>query len=112
MLRAATGFMVAGAVALAAGIVVNTATAGESPLWWLHDSDSLGRFLPVVGTLLAGIGIVRHRVLGRWAGVALVVAALACFQFNAQDARVLFALPLGPAWVAVGFDLTRQRSAR
>ena len=54
---------IAGAVALAAGLVVNAVITGDSPLWWLHDSDSLGRVLPVAGSGLVGIGLLRSRLL-------------------------------------------------
>jgi hypothetical protein len=57
--RAGTALLRVGAVLLAAGIAVNATLPGDSPLWWLHDTDSLGRLLPVAGALLTGVGVRR-----------------------------------------------------
>jgi hypothetical protein len=102
LLRAGTALLWGGAVLLAVGIAVNAALPGDSPLWWLHDTDSLGRLLPVVGALLTGVGGLRTGGPLRWPGAALIVAALVSLPFNAQDDRVLLSLPLGVAWLALG----------
>ena len=102
LLWSGTGLVAAGAVLLAVGIMVN-ATGHDSPLWWLHDSDALGRFLPVLGGVLTGAGLLRGRILPRWAGLALVAGAIFSFGFNVQNARVLLVLPLGLAWVAFAY---------
>lgn len=88
--------------ALSLGLVINAALPGDSPLWWLHDSDSMGRLLPVLGTVAAGVAAVRGHWLGRWQGVLLIGSALASFGFNAQIDRILFTVPLGAAWTVVG----------
>ena len=107
---AAAAFLSAGAVALAAGVVINAAIVGDSPLWWLHDSDSLGRFLPVVGSALAGVAVVRARALRAWAGAALIIGSVLTLGFNAQNARVLLTIPLGLAWVATGVEAGRSHT--
>ena len=109
--RLATGLVLAGAATCVLGLVVNAVLPGDSPIWWLHDSDSLGRFLPVLGSALGGVAAWRGRWLRRWQGALLVVTALASLGFNAQTDRILFALPLGVAWVVVGAsELFRHRA--
>jgi hypothetical protein len=102
--RAGTALLWIGAVLLAVGIAVNAALPGDSPLWWLHDTDSLGRFVPVAGTLLMGVGGLRAGGPLRWSGTALIVAALVSLPFNAQDDRVLLSVPLGVVWLALGIS--------
>ena len=73
----------------------------------------------VVGFVVAGIAILRARVLPRWVAVLIVVGALAMLGANEQTARVLLMIPFGVAWVAVGYVLwsgvggpTRQPATR
>ena len=63
----------------------------------------------VLGFLLLGIAVLRARVLARWAGVLLVIGALAMLGFNDQNAQALLAIPFGIAWVAIGFALRSER---
>ncbi|MGY1828325.1 MULTISPECIES: hypothetical protein [unclassified Blastococcus] len=107
-LRAGAALLWAGAVLLAAGIAVNAALPGDSPLWWLHDTDSLGRLVPVAGALLTGVGGTRAGGVLRWSGWALVVSAVVSLPFNAQDDRVLLSVPLGVAWLALGISCAAQ----
>lgn len=93
-----------GAALLALGVVVNRGRSTGAPLWWLHDSDSLGRLLPVLGTLVLGLGILRTGA-HRWLAALLVVAALVGLAFNAQDERTLLSLPVGAAWIAFGLQV-------
>jgi hypothetical protein len=65
----------------------------------------------IAGFALTGIHIMRTNVLPRWAGAALTVGASAMLVFNDQDARVLMAIPLGLAWIAVGYVLWSERGA-
>jgi len=109
--RVGTGLVLSGAAALSLGLVINAALPGDSPLWWLHDSDSLGRFLPVLGSFAAGTAALRGHWLGRWQGVVLVVTALVSSGFNAQTDRILFTVPLGVAWTAVGVRALRLGAA-
>lgn len=111
LLLAGSGLMWTGAVLLVVGLGVNAVAAGDSPLWWLHDSDSLGRLLPVAGSMLTGIGMLRMRGPATWAGVALVVAALVAVPFNAQDERVLLDVPLGLAWLSWGWSSATRAGA-
>jgi hypothetical protein len=108
MLRAGAGLVAAGAVLLTVGIWIN-AQVTDSPLWWLHDSNTLGRFLPVLGGLLIGLGLLRERTLPSWAGLALLAGAALSFGFNVQNTRVLLTLPLGLAWVVFGCAAWRAR---
>jgi hypothetical protein len=70
----------------------------------------------VVGFVLLGIAVLRAGVLPRWTAVFLVVGFLAMFGFNDQNAQALLAIPIGIAWVAVGYVLwsggTIRRPAR
>ena len=104
LFRAGAALLWLGAVLLAAGIAVNAALPGDSPLWWLHDTDSLGRLVPVAGALLTGVGGRRAGGPLRWSGSALIAAALVSLPFNAQDDRVLLSVPLGLAWLALGIS--------
>ncbi len=104
--------MLTGAAMLAGGVVANAALAGDSPLWWLHDTDTLGRLVPVAGAFVAGLGVVRSRQPARWVGAVLVVGAVVALPFNAQDDRVLLSIPLGLAWVVTGVWWAVRRTRR
>ena len=108
--RAGTALLWVGAVLLAAGIAVNATLPGDSPLWWLHDTDSLGRLVPVAGALLTGVGGLRAAGPWRWSGSALIVSALVSLPFNAQDDRVLLSVPLGVAWLALGISWAARKN--
>jgi hypothetical protein len=95
-------------VRLDAWIGVNAAPPRDSPLWWLHDTDSLGRLVPFAGARLKGVGGLRAGGPLRWSGSALIVAALVSLPFNAQDDRVLLSVPLGVAWLAFGVSLAMR----
>ncbi len=65
------------------------------------------------GLVFLGVAILRSRVLPRWTAALLIIGALAMLGANEQTARVLLTIPLGVAWVAVGYVLWsgRQESA-
>jgi hypothetical protein len=63
----------------------------------------------VIGLVLLGVAILRSGVLPRWAAALLIVGALAILGSNEQTSRVLLMLPLGVAWVAVGYVLWSGR---
>ena len=111
LVRIGTGALWTGAALLVLGLVVNAVLPGDSPLWWLHDSDSLGRVVPVVGSLLIGIGVLRTGWMAPWGGITLVIAALVSVPFNAQDDRVLLDVPLGLAWLFLGLLGAARREA-
>jgi hypothetical protein len=90
-----------GAALLVLGLVLNGGRSTGASLWWLHDSDTLGRLLPVLGTLAFGFGMLSAGS-HRWLAVLLIVAAILGFGFNAQDERTLLSLPIGMAWGAFG----------
>jgi hypothetical protein len=78
-----------------------------------------GLLAVVVGFVLLGVAILRARVLPRWAAAVLIVGALAMLGANEQTAWVLMSIPLGIAWVTVGYllwsgsrmgEVTRQTS--
>jgi hypothetical protein len=105
--------MATGGLLVLGGVVVNSVMAGDSPLWWLHDTDTLGRIIPVVASVVAGLAAVRRLWFNRWAGVLLMGAALASLPLNVQDDRVLLNVPLGGAWVlAAGSVLPRHGRRR
>ncbi len=65
------------------------------------------------GLVFLGVAILRSRVLPRWTAALLIIGALAMLGANEQTSRVLLTIPLGVAWVAVGYVLWsgRQESA-
>ncbi|WP_210505734.1 hypothetical protein [Naasia sp. SYSU D00057] len=93
--------LVLGAALLALGIAVNRGSSDGATLWWLHDSDTLGRIVPVLGTLMAGIAMLRDGT-PRWLPALFLLAAAASFGVNIQDERALLGLPVGVAWAALG----------
>lgn len=66
----------------------------------------------ILGFVLLGIAILVAGVLPRWAALLLIVGALAMLGFNEQTALALMAVPLGVAWVAVGYVLWSGASAQ
>jgi energy-coupling factor transporter transmembrane protein EcfT len=99
--RTAFALLLLGAVLLVLGLFMNASFAAGSPLWLLHDSDTLGRMLPVVGTLAAGVGLAASPG-ARWLAPVLIGTALIGLGFNAQDERTLLSIPVGLAWIAYG----------
>ncbi len=57
----------------------------------------------VAGFLLLGIVILRAKVMPNWVAVLLILGTLAMFGMNMETARVLLTIPLGVAWVGVGY---------
>ncbi|WP_207454159.1 hypothetical protein [Desertivibrio insolitus] len=92
--------LLAGAALLVVGLFVNRGASDGSPLWWLHDSDTLGRLLPVAGAFAAGLAL-WGEASRRLALLFLGAAAVGLFV-NVQDHRVLLDLPIGLAWVVLG----------
>lgn len=112
LITAGKVLMLIGASLLAGGVVANAVLAGNSPLWWLHDTDSLGRLVPVAGAFVAGLGVLRSRQPARWVGAVLVVGSVVALPVNAQDDRVLLSIPLGLAWVVTGGWWAVRRTLR
>jgi hypothetical protein len=96
------------------GLVQGLLYGGDYPLMPLFVIP--GVLALVVGFVLLGIAVLRAGVLPRWTAVFLVVGFLAMFGFNDQNAQALLAIPIGIAWVAVGYVLwsggTIRRPAR
>lgn len=107
-----TALVLAGVAVLCLGVVINALLTGDSPLWWLHDSDSLGRFLPTFGSLAAGIAAIRGHWFERWHGASLVLSVIVSLGFNAQTDRILLTVPLGVAWTLIGLHELRSRHRR
>lgn len=100
-----------GGALLVLGLILNARHSTVAPLWWLHDSDALGRLLPVLGTVLFGLSM-RRTEAHRWLAAGLVLAGLVGLAFNAQDERTLLSLPLGVAWIAFGLVVLRSSRLR
>jgi hypothetical protein len=66
----------------------------------------------MVGVLFLGAAILRSGVLPRWVGVLLASGAICLLAFNEQTARVLLAIPIGVAWVAMGSVLWAEPRPR
>lgn len=64
-----------------------------------------GALALIAGIFTLGVAILRSRVLPRWAAALLVAGALAMLGFNEQTGAVFMAIPLGIAWMAVGYVL-------
>jgi hypothetical protein len=73
---------------------------GLEELWVLL---VLGLLIVAVGSFLLGIAVLRSRAMPRSVAVFLIVGGLLFFGFNTEDARALFALPLGAAWAWLGY---------
>ena len=112
LLRCGSVLLWTGAALLAGGLVVNAVLPGDSPLWWLHDTDSLGRLVPVAGAFVVGWGIVRSHRPAPWLGALIMAASVVAVPVNAQDHRVLLSVPLGAAWVVTGACWAARRRER
>jgi hypothetical protein len=100
--------MVAGVVVLALGGTAQALSVGGDVPYFVTGILTL-----IVGTFLHGVAILRTAVLPRWAGLLLVIGALAALPANYQNARVLLAIPFGLGWAAVGYVLwSAQAKAR
>jgi hypothetical protein len=91
------------AVLVLAGLIQALFFNGDFPL--MPGFVVPGVLAVIVGFVLLGIAILRAGVLPRWAALLFIVGALAMLGFNEQTWRTLMALPLGVAWVAVGYVL-------
>jgi hypothetical protein len=75
------------------------ATGDDAPVWPTH---YLSILCVALGTSILGFVLSRARTVPPWVGV-MTVAASAVLPFShMQDWRVLFWLPLGMGWLAVG----------
>ncbi len=96
----------AGAALLATSLVVQG-------LFFDGDFPLMPAFVIPGGLALAGgfllFATAVLRVVPRWAGVLLVIGALALLGVNDQNARILLAVPFGGAWMAVGYALWAGR---
>ena len=58
-----------------------------------------------VGLALVGWSVLRSSVVPTWAGLGLLGGILLLAAYTEQTSRVLFALPLGLVWLAIGVVL-------
>jgi hypothetical protein len=100
-----------GAILLGIGLAINRGSSYGNPLWWLVDSDTLGRFVPLIATGIAGVAVLRSPVPRAWVAYLLLAAFVIGLPFNIQDWRVLLNLPMAAAW-AVLFAVTLASARR
>lgn len=77
--------------------------AGDFPLMPLFVLSGVPAF--AAGGVLLGWTVLRSRVLPMWSGLSLLLGALFLLGADEQTSVVLFAAPLGLAWVAIGVNL-------
>lgn len=90
------------------GVLLVTSTLVQS-LFFAGDFPLMPVFV-IPGVLALAIGflcfaIAILRVIPRWAGIPLIVGALALLGANDQNARILFAVPFEVGWIVVGWVL-------
>ncbi len=106
-----TGIVIgaAGVALLLIAILIQVIFFGgdDFPLWPAFVIPGL--LAIVAGLVLLGVAILRSGVLPRWTAALLIIGALAMLGVNEQTARVLLTIPLGVAWVAVGYVLWSGR---
>lgn len=95
-------------ISVTGGVLLVTSTLVQS-LFFAGDFPLMPVFV-IPGVLALAIGflcfaIATLRVIPRWAGIPLVVGALALLGVNDQNARILFAVPFGVGWIVVGWVL-------
>ncbi|TPV52649.1 hypothetical protein FJ661_04990 [Pseudarthrobacter phenanthrenivorans] len=56
----------------------------------------------VAAYIVMGVGLAVSRTLPAWAGVVLAVSSLLLLGANDQNERILFVVPFGLAWLALG----------
>ena len=95
-----------GSVLIAAGAA--QALFFDGDFHWMPYFVGPGITAIVLGFVLLAAMVLRAGVLPRWAGVSLVVGALALLLSNEQTATAWFAVLLGLAWIAVGVALWRR----
>ncbi len=95
-------------ISVTGGVLLATSTLVQS-LFFAGDFPLMPVFV-IPGVLALAIGfacfaIAVLRVIPRWAGIPLIVGALALLGVNDQNARILFAVPFGVGWLVVGWVL-------
>jgi hypothetical protein len=101
-LVAGVGAAVAGGgIALTLLGLLGTAIGLAVPWWTLF----LGLLGLCVGSALAGGAALSVGAVPRPAALPLVATAVMLFLFNTEDARALWAVPFGAAWVVLGYVL-------
>lgn len=96
------------AVLLTAGIAAAVFVSDDLP--WMPLLVVPGILATVVGFFLIGVAVLRSGVLPRWSGAILIVGSLILLAANEQTAAVLFSVPFGLAWIAVGHQMWSWKS--
>ena len=97
------------AVLVIAGLIQALFFGGNFPL--MPGFVIPGVLAMILGFAVLGIAVLRAGVLPRWVAALFIVGALAMLGFNEQTWRTLMAVPLGAAWVAVGYVLWSEIGA-
>jgi hypothetical protein len=106
-----TGVRVGGAglgLLLAAGITQSV--VGPS-FRWMPYLVAPGMLAVAMGFLLVGVALLRARVVPGWVGALLVLGSVATLGSNEQTSLVLLLVPVGVAWMAVGYALWSRGTA-
>jgi hypothetical protein len=89
-----------------AALLASAAVAAiDSDSWLMPLFVIPGLFALVIGSLLAGVTLLRANVLPRPVVLLLIASLLVLLIFNTEDARAWCALPFGVAWVVLGYTL-------
>lgn len=73
--------------------------------WFLFSGGSA----ILLALVLFGMAVIRSRLLPVWVSVLFLIGAAAMGIYNEQTTRVLFGIPLGVAWIALGYSVRRRR---
>jgi hypothetical protein len=91
------------AVVTIAGLVQAALFAGDLPA--MPYVLIPGALCLILGFVLLGIAVLRADVLPGWVAILLVFGTWLMLGYNDQNIQVLFAVPFGLAWIAVGWAL-------
>jgi hypothetical protein len=102
LLRAASAAVLGGVALVVAGVLTGAI--------WSWDGSWMALVVPglaawTAGFALAGVALARSEAAPRGLGALLLVASVALFGANDQDARVLLLIPFGTAWTLLGVAL-------
>ena len=102
LLRAARAAVGGGSALVVAGILAQAIWSWE-PSWLALVVPGLAAC--TIGFALTGLALIRSKAAPLPLGALLLVASVALFAANDQDARVLLLIPFGTAWTLLGAAL-------
>lgn len=94
----------AGVAAIILGVASNAVSENLPPFFVVPGLIGL-----VGGFLLISGHIFRAKILPPWSGWLLLIGTFALAGANDQNAQILFTVPFGLAWIAIGLVLWRDR---